>query len=144
MGLSISNGEPVSSRKAKCLTFKFQSFAVHVRQNSFLFLFPSFIPHWTIISGLGVTYLLKALDSNRFYSPNMFSNFSLPSPHFEIAINTIIDATYQFGVSASRCLFGMSLHLLEMKQLSVIVAFPCGKLLRGKQIVLLVSRCILN
>lgn len=50
-------------------------------------------------------YLLKTLDSNRFYFPNVFSNFSLPSPSFEIAINMIIDATYQFGVSASRCLF---------------------------------------
>lgn len=56
-------------------------------------------------AGCLFTYL-KALDSNRSYSPNVFSNFSLPSPHFEIAINTIIDATYQFGVSASRCLFG--------------------------------------
>lgn len=71
--------------------------------------FPLSILHPTLNhnfrAGCLFTYL-KALDSNRFYSPNVFSNFSLPSPHFEIAINTIIDATYQFGVSASRCLFG--------------------------------------
>lgn len=51
-------------------------------------------------------YLLKALDSNRFCFTNAFPYFSLPFLHLEIAINMIIDAKYQFGVSASRCLFG--------------------------------------
>lgn len=44
----------------------------------------------------------------------------------------IIDATYQFGVAASRCLFRDGFASVRDEKLSVIIAFPQGKLQGNK------------